>query len=75
MKRPLVLGVFLFAVLAFGANSDYTITILRPDPLEAISRPEYEASTNFAGKSIGDIFGPLSERGFAASLNSRGRCA
>jgi hypothetical protein len=61
MKLPLVLGVFLFAALAFAANSDYNITILRPDPLEAISRLEYKASTNLVGKSIGAIFGPVSE--------------
>jgi len=61
MKPPPVLGVFLFAALAFAATSDYNITILRPDSLEAISRLEYKASTNLIGKSIGAIFGPVSE--------------
>ena len=61
MKLPLALGVVLFVALSFAATPDYTITILKPDPLAAISRPEYQASTNLVGKSIAAIFGPLSE--------------
>jgi hypothetical protein len=61
MKLPLALGVFLLAALSFAATSDYTIAILKPDPLAVISRPEYQASTDLVGKSIVAIFGPLSE--------------
>jgi hypothetical protein len=46
MKLPVVLGVLLFAPLAFASASDYTITILKPDRLETISRQEYQALTN-----------------------------
>jgi len=61
MKLPLTLGVFLIAALSFAATNEYTITILKPDPLAAISRPEYQASTNLVGRSIAAIFGPVSE--------------
>jgi len=61
MKLPLALGVVLFGALSFAASPDYTITILKPDPLAVISRPEYQASTNLVGKSISAVFGPLSE--------------
>jgi hypothetical protein len=61
MKLPLVLGVLLFAPMAFAAASDYNITILRPDALDVISREEYKASTYLVGKSITAVFGPISE--------------
>ena len=61
MKLPLALGVVLFGALSFAASPDYTITILKPDPLAVISRPEYQASTNLVGRSISAIFGALSE--------------
>jgi hypothetical protein len=61
MKLLLALGVFLIAALSFAATNEYTITILKPDPLAAISRPEYQASTNLVGRSIAAIFGPASE--------------
>lgn len=61
MKLPVVLSVLLFAPLAFATAFNYTITILKPDPLAVISRPEYQASINLVGKSIPAIFGPISE--------------
>jgi hypothetical protein len=61
MKLPFALGVVLFGALSFAATPDYTITILKPDPLAVISRPEYQASPNLVGKSIATIFGPLLE--------------
>jgi len=61
MKLPLTLGIVLSGALSFAASPDYTITILKPDPLAVISRPEYRASTSLVGKSIDAIFGPLSE--------------
>ena len=61
MKFPLALGLVLFSVLTFAATNDYTITIVTPDPLAVMSRPEYQASTNLVGKSIAAIFGPVSE--------------
>jgi hypothetical protein len=61
MKIPLALGVVLFGALSFAAAPDYTITILKPDQLAVISRPEYQESTNLVGKSIAAIFGALSE--------------
>jgi hypothetical protein len=61
MKLPLALGFVLLAALSFAATPDYTITILKPDPLAVISRPEYQASTEVVGKSIVAIFGLLSE--------------
>ena len=61
MKLPLALGLVLFVVVSIAATTNYTITILKPDPLAAISRPEYQASTNLVGKSIATLFGPVSE--------------
>ena len=61
MKLAVALGVVLLATLSFADPPDYTITILKPDPLAVISRPEYQASTDVVGKSIVAIFGPLSE--------------
>ena len=61
MKLPLALGLVLFVVVSIAATTNYTITILKPDPLGAISRPEYQASTNLFGRSIATLFGPVSE--------------
>jgi hypothetical protein len=61
MKLPLALTIVLFGALSFAATPDYTITIRKPDPLEVIFHPQYQASTTMVGKSIAAIFGPLSE--------------
>jgi hypothetical protein len=61
MKLSFVFDIFLFAPLALAGASDYKITILKPDSLQAISRQEYKASTDLVGKSITAIFGPVSE--------------
>jgi hypothetical protein len=61
MKFPLALGMVLCSGLTFAATTDYTITILTPDPPAVRPRPEYQAATNLVGKSIAAIFGPVSE--------------
>jgi hypothetical protein len=63
MKLPFPFAsvIVLFASLSFAAAPDYTITILKPDSLAVMPRPEYQPSTNPVGKSITAIFGPLSE--------------
>jgi hypothetical protein len=61
MKLPLALGLVLGVAGSFAATNDYTIRILRPDPLAAVSRLEYQAAKNLVGKSIAEIFGPVSE--------------
>jgi hypothetical protein len=61
MKLFVAFGVVLLAALSFAATPDYTITILGPDPLAVISRPEYRTSKDVVGKSLVAIFGPLSE--------------
>ena len=61
MKLLVAIGFALSAALMLAATNDYTVTVLRPDPLAAISRLEYGASTNLVGKSISAIFGPISE--------------
>ena len=61
MKLLLALGVVFSVALSFAATPDYSITILKPDPLAVISRPAHQTSMNLVGKSIDAIFGPLSE--------------
>jgi hypothetical protein len=48
----------ILTALTVAAASDYKVTILKQ---ESVVQPELMTSRNFVGKSIAEIFGPISE--------------
>jgi hypothetical protein len=61
MRLFVTLCFLVVGSASFAATNEYTVTLLKPDLLAELSRPEHQASTNLVGKSITAIYGPIAE--------------